>query len=372
MTSNRETRKSAASYSVATWKPLFLVIWKPLFLVISICLTHAVTVLADTPPRPDNRLVRLQRLSESQKNEIQTARLEAFFFHYTRNLPDSKLTAAQTDACLELLSQAVAKEASLARLTEIILSLGLPKEYKWDTLKIVKFGSSVSNILSRLTESGLEEPAIHGAYTQGVGLTKFDQNQISIFRGPGQYFYTPNAMRHVPQLEGRAFRIDSTRGGFLRLSADEGADKLELVAFEDQGLLKSSDRRNTKDHTFHALRQFEPAGFPGGVIFPRLSSRYSGTGKIVTDLEVAIIRQAEFNVPIDTTEFRIPFQEGTVFADHRADRDQFAPATKTWKASVGGDDALDAADHPQNTARWTPEHRSRAPWRGNDGAGSSQ
>jgi hypothetical protein len=68
----------------------------------------------------------------------------------------------------------------------------------------------------------------------------------------------------------------------------------------------------------------------------------------VTDLEVAIIRQAEFNVPIDTTEFRIPFQEGTVFADHRADRDQFAPATKTWKASVGGDDALDAADHPQN------------------------
>jgi hypothetical protein len=66
----------------------------------------------------------------------------------------------------------------------------------------------------------------------------------------------------------------------------------------------------------------------------------------VTDLEIEVITEADFNIPIDVMEFRIPFQAGTVFADHRNDREQFAPATKTWKATVNGADALEAADHP--------------------------
>ena len=287
-------------------------------------------------------LDRLAQLWESQRTEIQTARIEADHFEFHGIGALSKPAVDRFIVTLEAALQADAVAADLQAVTAT-----LPQQQgskTWGRLLLIVDGSR-----RRAFETWK-----WGDGSEGVSDVSFDgetevqrrsnSNQVNIFKGRTQLHVTGlEDLRVIPRLFGNEPYALERMGENDLFRIYRGSFSMRV--YSGSGLVR--DYELAKMRTL----QYQPGRFSGGIVFPRVTARIRmGADSKLRRIELFRILNAEFNIPIRLDQFEVAIPAQTTVVDVR--NSNGSPRLST--ATQDSQNAVLAAD--QNLRRGRNSH----------------
>jgi hypothetical protein len=203
------------------------------------------------------------------------------------------------------------KQESLEK--DVLHVLGDECPSKWETLEVRVDGKQLWN--KRTIGAGkTASPHSQSAKTEeGEVWFMADNKQADMFGG--RMPYKMNALedlRRVPFLSDKAKVVGPA---ITKLPP-------RVIRIEDDGRQHTVDQKSGFATEFRAgshflSRQFDPAEFKGGVVFPRARVDVLKSESIIINLIFLQLISAEFNQPLEKSEFWIDAPAGVTVVDHR-------------------------------------------------------
>jgi len=293
---------------------------------------------------------RLQQIWEIQRDEIQTARIETTFFRYLRG---TKKTVLPKEAVEELLDQIplALRDSGIDGVRDLIKTLPVydpsdPDKY-WKRLAILVDGIRLRNTIRSLDGSTLISDAAFDGDREVQHWN--DSKQVNVYGGSHWKKYGLSSIRSVPGF--------SSSGSAPPLTVEEGlvrcahpSGRPSYVFDEESGL--RLEYRVDKD----IFRQYEPAEYAGGIVFPTASAQATFDGADTRILRLFLVTDAEFNTALPDNAFDVGVPADTVVVDYRGASDR--PKTRKMRAPV--DDVVASID--QSTRRPPPPEGPNFRW----------
>jgi hypothetical protein len=267
--------------------------------------------LQSAEPLPQAELDRLTALWETQRKEIQTAKIEAdhFELHAMGSVDQQGI-----DRFIRALETRLQNDAAVADLQAVTKTLPLePKTKAWGKLLFILDGEAVRTRETWLWDDGSE--GVSDVSYDGKVEVQYQSTsrQVNILQGRSKLRMVGlSDLRLVPALgRGTVTVTRDAEPGVLQVSQGD----FKMRVYERSGLVRDRDHVLGRRRTL----QYQPAQFAGGVVFPRVTVqlRMQADSLRLRSIEIFRIRSADFNVAIQPDEFSVPIPARTRVVDRR-------------------------------------------------------
>jgi hypothetical protein len=295
------------------------------------------TTLFANPPSEE-----MLDLWNQRANELQTAKIKTLFMFFAVNPGEGDIPQAALNQFLKDLERLVSQGASSRDLQARIDALPMAKRSRvWSELEILIDGVKAKNVRRIPTPDGSVRTHVSAFDGQTQAEHFSDSQQASIHRGVGSYIYRLHDVRptihELPELN-----AVGQHEGYVQFTDLVGGSHL---VDRETGLVRSMSFGCTDEATnCNRVDCFDLQEFSGHIIFPRITVAAKGTRRGYLDtLKVFLVTEAEFNVPLDDSEFKVALPPRSLVVDFR---NPDAPPVRT-KPAVRVPDAIAAADNPR-------------------------
>lgn len=290
-------------------------------------------------------LRRLQKLWQSQSKEIRTARVEGDHFALMLNRP---LDEQAIDRFIKAIESSLQVDADIADLKAATATLPLPaKGRTWGEFLFFMDGQRRRCRETWPAGDG-NERVFDVSFDGEQEVQRWGAKQVNVVQGRGNMHATHlHDLRTIPfeltEADGKATLQNTAINDIIRVSTPMRG----FSVYSASGLLRD-EKLGTKRRL-----QYQPAQFPGGIVFPRVSATFRLT-PVFSLIDIYRIRKAEFNIPMPAEQFKVPIPAGSTILDFRKAGDRPRP----FRSRLDASDAIAVAD--ERAARKSAPHDSEA------------